>query len=120
LYDRAPRNRLAVTLAKAFEEAKALAVEDLTQTSALPVSLPFLVDHAYETLDLMGEDFWPYGLESNRHTLETFARYMHEQRLTSQRLSMTRCSPKARTGRFRILVDSSQWSAIREGLPSAP
>jgi 4,5-dihydroxyphthalate decarboxylase len=52
---------VAVTLAKVFEEAKALAIQDLTQTSALPLSLPFLVDHAYETLDLMGDDFWPYA-----------------------------------------------------------
>jgi 4,5-dihydroxyphthalate decarboxylase len=32
-------------------------------------------------MDLMGEDFWPYGVEKNRTTLETFVRYMHEQGL---------------------------------------
>jgi 4,5-dihydroxyphthalate decarboxylase len=93
---------VAVTLAKAFEEAKALALEDLTQTSALPVSLPFLVDHAYETRDLMGDDFWPYGLESNRDTLETFARYMHEQGLTPERLSVDALFPASTHRTFRI------------------
>ena len=72
---------LAVTMLTAFSEAKRLATNELTQTSALPISLPFLVEHAYETMDLMGEDFWPYGVEENRTTLETFVRYMHEQGL---------------------------------------
>ncbi len=79
---------VAFTLFKAFSEAKDLAMADLTQTSALPLSPPFLVEYAYQTMDLMGEDFWPYGLESNRHTLETFVRYMHEQRLIDAPLAI--------------------------------
>ena len=31
---------------------------------------------------LMGDDFWPYGFEPNRKTLETFLRYHHEQGLS--------------------------------------
>ena len=27
----------------------------------------------------MGEDYWPYGFESNRKTLETFHSYLLEQ-----------------------------------------
>jgi 4,5-dihydroxyphthalate decarboxylase len=77
---------VAATLFKAFDAAKALALADLTQTSALPLSLPFLVQHAYETTALMGDDFWPYGLEPNRRTLETFVRYAHEQRLIPEPL----------------------------------
>src|SRR5262249_20958608 len=42
---------VAFTLFKAFSEAKDLAMADLTQTSALPLSLPFLVEHAYQTMD---------------------------------------------------------------------
>jgi 4,5-dihydroxyphthalate decarboxylase len=75
---------LAATLLTAFSEAKRLATNELTQTSALPISLPFLVEHAYETMDLMGEDFWPYGVEENRKTLETFVRYMHTQGLIQE------------------------------------
>ncbi len=30
----------------------------------------------------MGDDFWPYGVEKNRETLETFLRYHHEQGLS--------------------------------------
>jgi 4,5-dihydroxyphthalate decarboxylase len=75
---------LAATMLKAFSDAKRLATAELTQTSALPITLPFLVEHAYETMDLMGEDFWPYGLEENRKTLETFVRYMHEQGMIAE------------------------------------
>ena len=32
-----------------------------------------------ETVDLMGEDYWPYGFENNRKTLETFHSYLLEQ-----------------------------------------
>jgi 4,5-dihydroxyphthalate decarboxylase len=75
---------LAATMLKAFAEAKRLATDELTQTSALPISLPFLVEHAYQTMDLMGDDFWPYGVEENRATLETFVRYMHQQGLIAE------------------------------------
>lgn len=33
----------------------------------------------------MSEDWWPYGVGKNRHAVDTFLRYHHEQGL-SQRL----------------------------------
>jgi 4,5-dihydroxyphthalate decarboxylase len=69
------------TLANAFVAAKRLADADLRDTTALPISLPFLVQHAEETAQLMGDDFWPYGVEANRPTLEAFVRYAHRQGL---------------------------------------
>ena len=69
------------TLSNAFLAAKRLADEALRDTTALPVGLPFLVQHTEETAALMGEDFWPYGVEANRATLETFIRYAHRQGL---------------------------------------
>ena len=38
----------------------------------------------------MGDDFWPYGLERNRKTLETFLRYHHEQGLSKRLLTAGR------------------------------
>ena len=32
--------------------------------------------------ELMGEDFWAYGVEPNRKTLETFLRHHHSQGLS--------------------------------------
>jgi 4,5-dihydroxyphthalate decarboxylase len=93
---------VAFTLFKAFSEAKDLAMADLTQTSALPLSLPFLIEHAYHTMDLMGEDFWPYGLESNRRTLETFVRYMHEQGLIPEPIALETLFPESTQRTYRV------------------
>ena len=93
---------VASTLLKAFSAAKDLALDDLTQTSALPISLPFLVQHAYDTVALMGDDFWPYGLEPNRKTLETFVRYMHEQGLIPEPLPIESLFPASTQRTFRI------------------
>ena len=34
----------------------------------------------------MGEDWWPYGVERNVKSIETMARYSHEQGLSKRRL----------------------------------
>jgi 4,5-dihydroxyphthalate decarboxylase len=93
---------VAATLLKAFTEAKALAIDDLMQTSALPLSLPFLTEHAYDTIAIMGQDFWPYGLEANRHTLETFVRYMYEQGLIEQKIPVDDLFAPSTHRMFRI------------------
>ncbi len=78
---------VAQTLYKAFGEAKAKAYELYDQTAALPAMLPWLVAHLEEARRDMGADWWPYGLEANRHVLETFLRYHHEQGLSKRRFS---------------------------------
>jgi len=69
------------TLTNAFIAAKRLADADLRETAALPIGLPFIFEHVRDTTELMGADFWPYGLEANRKTLETLGRYSHRQGL---------------------------------------
>ena len=36
----------------------------------------------------MGRDFWPYGIESNRLTIDAFLRYAFEQSLTAKQLAV--------------------------------
>ena len=36
---------------------------------------------------LLGEDWWPYGLTANRHAIDTFLRYHHEQGLSRRLLT---------------------------------
>ncbi|TDE00706.1 ABC transporter substrate-binding protein [Jiangella asiatica] len=69
------------TLTSAFLQAKQVADAALRDTTALPIQLPFLVEHVQETVAVMGEDFWSYGVEANRATLEAFVRYAHVQGL---------------------------------------
>ncbi|MDE2374346.1 MAG: ABC transporter substrate-binding protein [Hyphomicrobiales bacterium] len=71
---------------KAFERSKAIALEKLSDTSATKVTLPFVEERLMEARALMGEDFWPYGVERNRKTLETFLRHHHTQGLSSRQL----------------------------------
>ncbi|WP_439523971.1 ABC transporter substrate-binding protein [Marivita sp.] len=79
---------IAMNLFQAFREAQQLCYEGLKETAALKGMLPWFNAHVEETFALMGEDFWPYGVGPNRHTLETFLRYHHEQGLSPRRLAV--------------------------------
>ena len=82
VYERAPW--VAQSLYKAFRAAQQATYEDLGERAALKVMLPWLPAYVEETRREMGEDFWPYGLDSNRHVLETFLRYSFEQGLSRE------------------------------------
>ena len=78
---------IAQSLYKAFCAAQREAYADLSETAALKTMLPWLVAHLEETRREMGEDFWPYGIDRNRHTLDTFLRYSHAQGLAGRVLA---------------------------------
>jgi 4,5-dihydroxyphthalate decarboxylase len=78
---------VAQSLYKALVAAKAKAFELYHQTAAMPAMLPWFVAHVEETRREMGEDWWPYGLAPNRHVLDTFLRYHHEQGLSKRRFA---------------------------------
>jgi 4,5-dihydroxyphthalate decarboxylase len=77
---------IAQTLQKAFVEAKRKVYENLYTTSALTTMLPWQIAQVEEVRREMGEDWWAYGFEPNRHVLDTFLRYHHEQGLSKRRL----------------------------------
>jgi len=82
------KNRwIAQSLAKAFAQAQRKTYEYLSTSMALTTMLPWQSAHVEEARALLGEDWWPYGLEPNRHVLETFLRYHHEQGLSKRRLA---------------------------------
>jgi 4,5-dihydroxyphthalate decarboxylase len=73
---------VAQSLYKAFVAAKKIAYDMYAQTAAMTSMLPWTSAHAEEARAEMGDDWWPYGLGPNRHVLETFLRYHHEQGLS--------------------------------------
>ncbi len=75
---------VAQSLFKAFQEAKRLCYEDMQEAAALKYSLPWLLDEVQRTEKVMGKDFWPYGLEQNRHTIQTLTQYSFEQGLSER------------------------------------
>lgn len=78
---------LATSLYKAFVEAKAYAMKDVREINALPVTLPWLEAEALETMELMGEDFWRYGVAENHKEIEALTRYSYEQGLVKQKFT---------------------------------
>jgi 4,5-dihydroxyphthalate decarboxylase len=73
---------LPAAVFKAFEQSKAAALVALSDTSATKVTLPFVEEQLKAARELMGHDFWAYGLEPNRKTLEAFLRHHHAQGLS--------------------------------------
>ncbi len=78
---------LVPAIYRAFLQAKAIAMSELADICQPACTLPWLVDAHQEARLLMGDDYWPYGLPSNRDTIDTFIRYHHEQGLSSSRLT---------------------------------
>lgn len=71
----------AVSLYKAFCQAKDLAVERIYDSDALAVSLAWVVGYWEQERALRGDDLWSYGFHNNRHDLETLKRHLQEQDL---------------------------------------
>jgi 4,5-dihydroxyphthalate decarboxylase len=78
---------VARSLFKAFCEAQRLTYRDLAETAAQKAMLPWAHAHHEEARAMMGDDYWPYGLERNRETLATFLRYSFEQGLSKRQLA---------------------------------
>ena len=69
---------------KAFNASKVAALELLADTSATKVTLPFVEEQLKAAKDLLGEDFWSYGVQANRNTLQAFLKHHHAQGLSSR------------------------------------
>ena len=72
---------IAQSLYRAFTSARDMAIETLYDTDALVSTLPWLIDHIEESRRILGQEFWPYGLEPNRPTFEALCRYVYQQGL---------------------------------------
>lgn len=73
-------------LYQAFLKSKEIVYEGYEQTAALKAMVPWLIPELERTREILGEDFWSYGLEKNYKTLEAMIRYSYEDGLIKQRL----------------------------------
>jgi 4,5-dihydroxyphthalate decarboxylase len=78
---------VAMNLYTAFREAKTRSLERALDANAPKFPIPWSPFNAERAQELFGEDFWPYGLQENRTTLEAFLRYAHEQGVCARRLT---------------------------------
>jgi len=76
---------MAQSLYKACVAARDDAYRRVYDSSALRFMEPWLIQHIEQSRELLGNDFWSYGLSSNEKVLDVFLRYHHEQGLSKQR-----------------------------------
>jgi 4,5-dihydroxyphthalate decarboxylase len=93
---------LPMAVYKAFSKAKTRALELLVDTSATKVTLPFVDELLRSVRRLMGEDFWPYGIEPNRETLGRFLGYHYAQGLSPRRLTVEELFHPSTLASFKI------------------
>lgn len=79
---------LPAAAVKAFEHSKSMALARLGDTAATKVTLPFVEEQLKAARDLMGQDFWSYGIVPNRTVLDTFLRHHHAQGLSPRRVTI--------------------------------
>jgi 4,5-dihydroxyphthalate decarboxylase len=72
---------LASSVYKAFLEARDIAMWEIANRGGLRLSLPWIEANVARARELLGGDYWPYGVEENRKTIETLVRYSHDQGL---------------------------------------
>jgi 4,5-dihydroxyphthalate decarboxylase len=78
---------LATNLFSAFEEAKRRSLDRMLEFNAPYLPVPWAPAHARSAQEHFGEDLWPYGIEPNRATLETFLAYAYEQGVCARPLT---------------------------------
>ncbi len=71
---------------RAYAEAKRRNQARQQKLGWAEVSLPWFGQELEATRNLMGDNFWPYGIAPNRKALEALFQYSHEQGLAKRRL----------------------------------
>jgi 4,5-dihydroxyphthalate decarboxylase len=87
VYERNPW--IAVNLMTAFELAKEKMVERMSDINVSRIPLPWLPDTYEKTkAEFFPDcDYWPYGIEGSRKTLEAFLAYCDEQGVTHKKMT---------------------------------
>jgi 4,5-dihydroxyphthalate decarboxylase len=70
-----------------YSASKAMAFAEMRQKWFLR-TLPWFAQELESTEALMGRNFFPYGIEANRKSLEALFRYSHDQGLASRELKI--------------------------------
>ena len=77
---------LAEALFNMYSEAKSIAYENLETTIVLRTTLPWAKDEFESTREIMGDNYWKYGIEDNRKELEAIIRYVYDQGLVKSQI----------------------------------
>ena len=70
-----------------YSDAKKIAYKNLESTTVVRTSLPWTKDEYESTVEIMGDNYWKYGIEDNRKELEAIMRYVYEQGLVKRQIA---------------------------------
>jgi 4,5-dihydroxyphthalate decarboxylase len=93
---------LAMNLFTAFEEAKGRSMKRALDANAPRFPVPWGPANAQRAEELFGADFWPYGIEPNRVTLDWFLDRAADQGVCARRLAPEELFVPEVADRFRI------------------
>jgi 4,5-dihydroxyphthalate decarboxylase len=79
---------LPKALFEAYSKAKQVNDRKMLKLGWAFNSQPWLAQEIENTEKLMGKNFWPYGIEPNRKSLEALFQYSHEQGLAKKQLTI--------------------------------
>jgi len=75
---------VAMNLYRAFDEARRRSMARLDNIGVSAAPMPWLKDGCDRMRALFGDDWFPYGVDANRTTLEALCRFSFEQGLTAR------------------------------------
>ena len=93
---------IAMNLLKAFTEAKDRAMFRVQEMTATRVPYAWCYEGAQKARKLFGDDFFPYGIEPNRTTLEAFLQYGFEQGVCQRKVEVEELFPEEVQAEFRV------------------
>ena len=93
---------LATSVLKAFIQAKDQCLKEMSDVTALAVSMPWIAAELAETRGLMGDDIWPYGFKENYKELKTMCRWSFAQGISARQMDPTELFHPATLDRARI------------------
>ena len=72
----------------AYSQAKHRMYKAMQDLGWAMISLPWIGKELEDTQELTGKNFWPYGIEPNRKTLEALFQYSYEQGMAMRKLTI--------------------------------
>ena len=93
---------VARNLFTAFDEAKRRSIERVLEATVSLFPIPWYFEHARRGMELFGKDYFPYGIEPNRKTLEAFLKYAHEQGVCKRLVEVDELFPESLSSTHRV------------------
>lgn len=93
---------VARNLFTAFEEAKRRSIERVQEATISLFPIPWYFEHARRGMKLLGKDYFPYGIEENRRTLEAFLKWAHEQGVCKRLVEVDEMFPDSLHSTHRV------------------